>query len=110
MSTCIYITGPNMPITVTTVQTRPNTSVNFWTFNEATQAHLKAVFRDTGKVIDRTVELSHGDLVQTITRVYTDQTAFGQWKADPVRIAQVAGRDAYNTANGTTTTVIVVAE
>lgn len=97
-----------MPIQVTTVSIRPTTTVEFWGFDNATRAHLKAEFKDTGKLLSKTVTDSEDGLTRTVVRTFANQAALDAFKADSVRIAAVASRDAYNTANNTTTTTTTV--
>jgi hypothetical protein len=98
----------NMPIRVTTVSTRPNTNVAFWSFDAETRAHLKAEFKDTGKLLSKTTETSADGLTRTVVRTFANKAALDEYKADPARAGAVESRDAYNTSNGTTTTTTVV--
>lgn len=97
-----------MAIRVTSVTERPNTNVEFWSFDAAARAHLKTTFKDTGKILSRTSTTSENGLVKTVVRTFVDRAAFDEFKNDPVRIAAVASRDAYNTANGITSSSSII--
>lgn len=88
-----------MPITVTTVQTRPDTTARFWEFNNATSEYLQNTFRATGKVLDSSVVESANGLTRTIVRTFADKPAFVQWKEDSVRLEATTGRGEYETTH-----------
>ena len=97
-------------VTVTTVSTRPNADVAFWTFDEATRAHLTAEFRDTGKLLSRADDLSADGLTKTVVRTFADPAALDAYRIDASRTAASESQRAYNTLHGhvTTATIAVV--
>lgn len=97
-----------MPITVTTVQTRPDTTAPFWGFNQATSEYLQNTFRATGKVLDSSLTDSEDGLTRTIVRTFVNKPAFDEWKADPVRLEALTGRGAYETTYQHTRTDTIV--
>jgi hypothetical protein len=86
-------------ITVTTVQTRPDSTARFWEFNNATSEYLQNTFRASGKVLNSSVTESSDGLTRTVVRTFLDQPAFVEWKADPVRREAITSRASYNTTN-----------
>jgi hypothetical protein len=97
----------NMPVTVTTVSTRPNSTVEFWTFNEETRAHLTAEFRDTGKLTSRTDSISEDSLTKTVVRTFADPAALDAYRIDALRTAASESQREYNTLHGHTTTATI---
>lgn len=89
-----------MAIRVTSVSVRPNATVAFWKFDQATKDHLKAEFADTGKLVEKSTDLNETGLVKTVVRTFVNQAAWDEFKADSMRITAMASRDAYNAANG----------
>ena len=100
----------NMPVTVTTVSTRPNADVAFWIFDEATRAHLTAEFRDTGKLLSKEDSLSADGLTKTVVRTFTDPAALDAYRIDALRTAAGEAQRTYNTSHGhvATATIAVV--
>jgi hypothetical protein len=58
--------------------------------------------------LSKTAETSTDGLTRTVVRTFANKAALDEFKADPARAAAVESRDAYNTANGTTTATTVV--
>ena len=101
---------PTTRVTTTRVFTRPSISVPWYhetpeaasastTFNN----HLKFAYYDTGKLIDRI--FSAAPLTYTVTIEWDSVESVNEHYSDPVTLEHFARRDAYNAANGITTTL-----
>lgn len=94
-----------MSIRVTSVSVRPNTNVEFWSFSAEDTAQLQTAF--TGKLLSKTSTLSEDGLSRTVVRTFATPEDYAEFKANPVRTAGAATRNAYNEANGITLSNVI---
>jgi hypothetical protein len=95
---------------IISIQTRPNTSVAFWTReNTAITAEFGAYYRDTyivtGKNIHIETEVSADGLNLTVTHIWDSKESVDAWREDAkVQSDFFAPQEAYFEANGITVT------
>jgi len=72
---------------VTRIQSRPNTSVEFWSENHSSIAEAHRTYRqenytNTGKFLGKTEELSEDGLLRTIVATWQSEAAFEEFITD----------------------------
>jgi len=93
---------------LTTVQTRPSTSVEFWTKdNSAVTAEYIAYNRDTyvlsGKLLNADTVVSEDGLTMTTSLIWASKEDSDAWKTDPVvQESFIQVMKSYQTNNGIT--------
>lgn len=93
---------------IISVQTRPNTSVDFWgKDNPALTEEYSNYYRNnyivTGKVINMSAEVSPNGLVLTTTMIWDSESSINEWRNDPVVQENfTVHMKAYQTANNIT--------
>jgi protein involved in sex pheromone biosynthesis len=95
-----------MQIKTIATTVRPNASVPFYTFTEEQRTHFTTVYTNTGKMT-RTTEKSPDNLTKIVERTFATEADYEAYKADSVLIAAKTAREAYNQANGHTTSIVV---
>jgi len=95
-----------MSIKVTNVYTRPSTAVNFHVSNvpDSHIQHVLETYKNPGKVVDVTTDLSDDGLTLTIVWIWVDQASVNEYDADPVIVAFKESSSEYNQSNGITRT------
>lgn len=95
-----------MQIKMIATTVRPNESAPFFAFTEEQRTHFTTVYTETGKMT-RSTEKSPDNLTKIVERTFATEADYEAYKADPVSQAVKAARDAYNQANGHTTTFVM---
>lgn len=95
-----------MQIKTIATTVRPNTNVAFFAFTEEQRTYFTNAYESTGKMT-RNVEKSPDNLTKIVERTFATEADYEAYKADPVSQAAKAAREAYNQANGHTTTFVM---
>lgn len=82
--------------------TRPNTEVAFYRPVAEFKTNMRVVYDETDKCVSRTVTRSTDGLKLIISTVWSSESDWNTYRADPVCVAHFAARNAHNTANGIT--------
>ena len=91
-----------MAIKLITTFVRPNSSVAFWKFSDATKAHVVSTYPTINATVTQTD--SPDGLTRVVTRTFPNQAAVDTWKADAAIVAAGAERNVYCASNNITFT------
>ena len=83
----------------TSIEVRPDTSVDFFENSDDHKAYIAETYVDTSKSNQVTSVRSGDDLTRTRVRDFDNKDSFDEMKADEKCIASRELRDAYNTEN-----------
>ena len=83
----------------TSIEVRPDISVDFYETSDDHKAYVKETYEDTSKSDLVTSVRSANDLTRTRVRNYDNKDSYDAVKADEACIAVKELRDAYNTEN-----------
>ena len=79
---------------------KPGEEGSFYDFSESHKTHIQTNYRSTNKLLSTDVNFDAVDKVLIIVNRWASETEFNAYKEDPVVIAALAEREAYNNANG----------
>ena len=82
----------------TSIEVRPDTSVDFFTNTDDHKAYIVETYEDTNKS-SFTISYSNNNLTKTKVQDYDNKDTFDAMKADNTIVAVKELRDAYNTEN-----------
>lgn len=88
---------------VNRVFNRPSTDVAFYTADTEFGTYYETTYMNTNKAVNVTVMISEDGLQKTVSTTWADEATWNAYKQDPVCIAHFSARNAYNAANGITT-------
>jgi hypothetical protein len=98
-----------MSITVVKKLTRPSTNVGFPSGMSGTQStHVHENYVLTGKLIFKHIDTSSDGLTKTITRIFTSQADYDQYKSDPIVAAFASEEQSHLTNCNITKNINVV--
>ena len=82
------------------VFTRSAVAVAFYKPTNEFMNHFKVTYKDAGKVLSNTATFSENNLKMDISTMWSDEAAWNEYLTDPVAIAHLDSRSAYNAMNG----------
>lgn len=94
-----------MQIKMIATTVRPDESAPFFAFTEEQRTHFTTVYTETGKMT-RNTEKSPDNLTKIVERTFATEADYEAYKADSVSQAVKVARNAYNQANGHTTSFV----
>lgn len=81
--------------------TRPAANVPFYATSDAYKAAFQG-YKDSGKVQSFTATVSQDKLKLVVNTMWKDEASWNEYTADPVVVAMIAERNAYNTSKSIT--------
>ena len=88
---------------VNRVFNRPSTDVAFYAADPEFSSYYEATYTATNKAVSTTVTISEDGLQQLFSTTWIDEATWNAYTQDPDCVAHFSARNAYNAANGITT-------